>query len=136
MKLKIYDASLVKKQLPGAAQLRINFKSGSMMISQTGGKLMKVKEGDQVKIAYDEEHNEWYIFKDKKDGFLLRRAHKKTNYGSGLMFNSKTTVVDIANSTKFKGDTALVKIAPEPVNDGKQGSIDYWLLRTSSLENK
>jgi hypothetical protein len=133
MELKVFDASLARKQKPGSPTVHINFKVGIFTFGQAAMRMMDIKMGDQVKIGFDEKNNDWYIWKVSSGGFLLRAKKSERSGSYAIMFNSAATSEEIANNTKYRGDSAIIPIGTEPVIEDNDQYIVHWPIITAKL---
>lgn len=125
MKLKVFN--IVNTPLSGRTQLPnigVNRKSGLMRINKAACELLNIDATDQVNFLHDEDQKgDWYLEVVKKDGFPLR---SKPN-NPGLIAQSTSIVANIYESMDYKKLSGIIRIAKEPVKEGKQ---NLWPLLT------
>lgn len=128
MKLKTFDTTNVLVERKQEARIHINISTGLFTINKTAADLMALKAGEMVCLHQDEDEKEnWYIEKVKKDGFSLRY---NGNLGSGVFFNSAIMARMIVESVEAdKG--GRVKIG-EKIEFNKR---TLWTLVTTYLKN-
>lgn len=120
-----------KGQHAGKPCIGISLKSGLLRINKQACELLQLKDGDQVLFHQDEEEPEnWYIEKVKKDGFALR---SKSNVTPGLLFNNTKLVTEIFSSVAFEGKGGKVLVANQPTMLDK---TKLYGLLMNGLRNK
>ncbi len=132
MKLQIFNAenSLHIRKKETKAMVGISFKTGLITLNPPAVNALNLKKGDLIAMAYDEDSNDWLLFKDAK-GFDLRFANGKKDTTS-LVFNCSK----IANSIMEQLENPSIRsgkmqLAIEPVQvDG----INYYTVIFSSFK--
>lgn len=138
MKLTTYGEVTKRKGKEGKPSIHINFDVGIFTMARAAMRLTKMTAGDQVMIGYSEPTNEWFIYKVEKGGFTLRPKKSEKSGFYGVLFNSAATAEQIAKSQKFKGKSAVIPLAPEPIYEQdpneKDRYVDFWPILTASLQ--
>lgn len=129
MKLRTFNATNIQK---GTKNLKpfiyINAVSGVISMNRGACDMLGVREGDGVQMPQDEDDPEnWFIEKSKKDGFILRGNGNKT----AMMFNCSGLVRQICKSMGYTGRGARIHIGEE-VTFGK---LTMFTLITAPLKN-
>lgn len=133
MELKVFDASLARKQKAGSPSLHINFKVGIFTFGQAAMRMIDMKAGDQVKIGFDEKTKDWYVWKVQSGGFKLRTKKSERSGSYAILFNNAATSEAIAAETGFKGDSAIIPIGLEPVIEDGDQYIVHWPIISAKL---
>lgn len=94
--------------------------------------MLNLKHGDNISFAYDEEEEQWYVFKSKKDGWKLRQKDEESRY---LSFNNVAICKKIADSVAYEGKSGRLPFGTEKVIIDKI-TQDAWPLITAGLKNK
>lgn len=138
MKLTTYGEATKRKAKEGRPSIHINFNVGIFTMARAAMRLTKMTAGDQVMIGFSEDTNEWFIYKVTAGGFTLRPKRSEKSGFYGVLFNSAATAEQIAKSQKFKGKSAVIPLAQDPIyeqdpND-KERYVDFWPILTASLK--
>lgn len=98
--------------------INLNQKSGTITLNQLAANTLGVKDGDKVKLLFEEDSVEdWYIVKDPK-GFPLRAksSGKLENY----ITNSTYTVRKFMAAIGVDSNSISCTLAKEPIKINKQ----------------
>jgi hypothetical protein len=80
MKLEVFNQKTLPKSRGGQSSIRakISFcKTGIVSLNKKACELLELDHGDGVSIAQDQtDPANWYIYKDDKDGYILRHPDK------------------------------------------------------------
>lgn len=131
MKLQIFNAENSTKVRTGKPMVGMNVTTGLFRINGMAVELMGLKENDQISVAYDEEGDEWYIFKDRENGFTCRRGEKSEDKRA-LNFGCASLARKIFDYAKYEKLSGYCLVGSEAVRHGK---IDYYPLITGTLKN-
>ena len=130
MKLQIFNAENSSKTRELKAVVTIVLKTGLFRINGTAVELMGLKNNDRISIAYDEEGDEWYIFKDK-DGFNCH-SNEKCKDKKALKFGCVSLARTIFDYAEYDKPHGYCLVGNEVV---KQGKVEYFPLVTGTLKN-
>jgi len=131
--LKIFSAEKHKERRLDEPAVRINIPIGTFTFNMTATEILDLQAGDMVNLGFDERMNDWFVYKVKEGGFVLRVIGKER--GRGLIFNNATTAQAVAKSIKFRGKSFLVRIGSEPEVEAET-KTHYWSLITAAVENE
>lgn len=134
MKLKIYDKKTCsfRGHNIGVRSMNISRTNGTCMFSSTLQSELKIKVGQSVQIAQDEESkNDWYIsFSESPTGFIIREK-KNGGYAKNCMntmyFINKAIankMLDFIKASK----SATMLIGEKPI---KVDGMDWYKIVTS-----
>ncbi len=124
MKLTMFSEQTLPKLAGGwkNASAKISFaKTGVIHFNPQACDLLKLKGGDKISLGQDPEHPEnWYIFKDKENGFPVRSGYK----GRGAMFNHRVLIETVLDCFGLDGGRSYgYKIGGQPTKIDK---VEYW----------
>jgi hypothetical protein len=129
MKLIHFDSETASGSRMASTEPSIRFhQSGIITISAAAAEKIKLKEGDKVSIAQDEDSpDDWYLITKDKKGFATR-IYKGSN---GLAFNNAYIAKSLINFLELKTKSVSFKLATEPAADNGGGKLYAILLATA-----
>jgi hypothetical protein len=135
MKLTFFTDQTVPKQLSRHSTKlpRISFtKAGVLVLNQTAMQKLNLKAGDKISLAQDPDNpSNWYIFKDKENGFEIRHGYKQK---AGLINHRQLCDLFLDCFGMEKDKSNSFKLGGQPTIWGK---VEYWgILVNVPVENE
>lgn len=132
MNLKTFDSSNTVTVVKGSANVRLNFKHGTINFTKEGMALIGLKHLDQIKIHQDKDNKQdWYLEKVKDGGLPLYRKTGRDEVG--LSLRRKSLVEEMFKEMEIKVESISLKIAGKPTLDGGR---KLWGLLIVGLKEK
>lgn len=132
MKLKTFNpltTPVARGQHTKAPSIHVNIKTGLFTLNKTAAELIGVIDGNMVQIHQNEDDpQEWFIEKVKKDGFIVR-ANSKEGIVFSYLFNNATIARMIFQAMKTDKTSGRVIVGEEVKVDGHK----LFTLVTASL---
>ena len=124
MKLTFFTDQTVPKSLGrhSTKSPRISFtKAGVLVLNSNAMQKMNLKAGDKISLAQDPDSpSNWYLFKDKENGFELRNGYKNK---AGLINHRQLCDLFLDCFELGKDKSNSFKIGGQPTIWGK---VEYW----------
>jgi len=127
MKLNYFSSQTVPQGYFGASNKkpRVAFgKAGTITFNEHAQKLLKLKEGDKLTLAQDEESpRDWYFFKDPEHGFELAKSSDKKY----LKFGHSKLINEFYNAFGFEKGSKTFEFS-ETAMITKTSKTEFWQL--------